>query len=146
MRKFPVSVLTLTAAIALGCGERLSGGRTDPLPASDDIKSMKATYADPVEDKMITFVVPPSHWSKIRDALLPAWYDEDAAKWKMLGELDIEKKRGGRVVVWLFSISQGPGAFAAGPTREQRVYYRGGQSAKLKQALRAAYEASQEAP
>jgi hypothetical protein len=57
----------------------------------------------------------PPHWSKIRDALVPAKLDDEPAKWEWLGELAIKTKASGQVYVWLFSTSESPGAFATGP-------------------------------
>lgn len=132
----------LLATVALGGGQRGAG----PLPAINDIESMVATYKVRVQEKEIKFTVTQSSWSKIRDALMPARHDCSPARWQWLGELEIKTKEGGRVYIWLFFLPEGPGAFAAGRTWEQRTYYRGGDSAKLKQALQAAYEASGQKP
>lgn len=66
--------------------------------------------------------------------------------WVILGQLDMTLKNGCPFFVMLASLRQGEGgAFAAGETMERRVYYRGGgDSTGLREALRAAYKASQE--
>jgi hypothetical protein len=141
-----MSVFLFIAAVPLGCAERdLVGerhGGSDPLPKINDIESMEAIHDSPALKKEVKFAVPQPHWSKIRDALVPATRDDDPAKWVWLGELEINKKGGGKVTVWLFTVSDGPGAFAIGETWEHRVYYRGGESTKLEHSLRTAYEAS----
>jgi hypothetical protein len=43
-----------------------------------------------------------------------------------------------------YTASGTPGAFAAGTTFKQRVYYRGGKTAELVKAINAAYEKSRE--
>ena len=118
----------------------------DPLPKMTDIESIKASYFDPAQKRVVQFTVPQPHWNKIRDALVPARRDDNPARWKVLGDLEIKKKGSGQVHVSLYSTSEDPGAFATGAAGEQRIYYRGGESAKLTEALRAAYEASRQAP
>jgi hypothetical protein len=149
---FPMPVLLLLAAVPVSCAEpdvvAEPGGEggADPLPKITDIESMKASYFDPAQKAVVQFTVPQPHWSKIRDALAPARRDDNPARWKVLGDLEIKKKGSGQVHVSLYSTSADAGAFAMAAAGKQRVYYRGGQSAKLKQALRAAYEASRQAP
>lgn len=113
----------------------------DPLPKVKSIDRMTATsYQD---QKDTQFDVPQEHWESILDALRPAKRDRSPAKWWGLGRLDIKLKGGRSLVVMLYRTHDGPGAFAAGGTFAQRVYYRGGDSEKLEKAFRAAYSASQ---
>jgi hypothetical protein len=74
---------------------------------------------------------------------MPAEKDDQPAKWQTMGWLLITKRWGRSVIVELFSLPKGPGAFrieaVGGP-----MYYRGGDSARLDAALRAAYEVSRE--
>ena len=102
---------------------------------------MTAWYESP--KRAIWFRVPAENWESILDALLPAKRDPHPAKWEGLGELKIKCKGGRSLVVSLFRLSEGAGAFALGETWERRVYFRGGESARLETALEAAYEASQ---
>jgi hypothetical protein len=104
---------------------------------------MKVTNYESEEFKKIEFTVPQQHWDQIFGALLPAQFDPLPPGWWILGQLDIRLKNGRPFVVMLGRVSPG-GAFAAGETIERRVYYRGGDSTKLQEALRAAYKASQE--
>ncbi len=113
------------------------------LPEVTEISAMKATYYDGEEHQKIQFWVPKDRWDNIFDALLPAELDTDPAAWQVLGQLDIALNNGHPFVVMLFSLREGMGAFASGDTIERRVYYRGGDSIKLKEALRAAFKASQ---
>jgi hypothetical protein len=63
----------------------------------------------------------------------------------ILGQLDMRLKNGGPYFIMLASLRQREGgAFAAGEAFDRRVYFRGGDSTKLKEALGAAYKASQE--
>lgn len=142
MKSFRSLVFFWLPIVPLSCSAR--GG--DPLPALDEIASMAATYHELPQRRDIKFTVPQSHWSKIREALVPAKRDYSAAKWQGLGELTIVTKRGSRVLVWLYFLPEGPGAFAVGQSWDQRAYFRGGDSAKLKQALQAAYAASRPKP
>jgi hypothetical protein len=134
----------LAVLIIAVCTIRQRGIRIpQPLPRVDEISEMKATYYEDEEYKKIQYLVPQHHWDKVLDALLPAQLDSRPAAWFVLGQLDITLKNGRPFVVMLFLLEQPPGAFASGETIERRVYYRGGDSTKLKETLRAAYEASQ---
>lgn len=113
------------------------------LPEVADISEMKASYFDRSIAKQLKFQVPKEHWDKIFEAMLPAQLDRDPAKWQVLGELEMTLKNGRPFVLMMFSVSEGTGAFASGNTFDQRVYYRGGDSTRLKTALRAAYDASE---
>jgi hypothetical protein len=114
-----------------------------PLPPVADISEIKATYHDSESLKNIEFAVPQQHWDEIFDALLPAEFDPCPPGWWILGQLDIRLKNGSPFVVMLGRVSPG-GAFAAGETFDARIYYRGGDSTRLEEALRAAYKASQD--
>jgi hypothetical protein len=81
--------------------------------------------------------VPQSHWAQLLTALRPARRDNYPASWQVLGTLKLTCKGHKQFLVELFN-TDGPGAFAAGETFESRVYYRGGDSAKLKEALKQA--------
>ncbi len=116
----------------------VSGGfEVNPLPLTDDIEGIE--YRDPATKERAKFTVPREHWDKIFATLQPARRDNFPAKWVIIGELQIACKGGRSFHVSLFDLRDGrPGAFAAGETHEKRVYYRGGDSVRLKEALRAA--------
>src|SRR5262249_37606073 len=117
-----------------------------PVPNIKDIQSMEADFYDSGKQAKVTFQVPAAHWQPIFSALLPAHRDSDPAKWVGLGHLQIKLVGGGSFHVSLYRVSDGLGAFASGPTFDQRVYYRGGSSADLKQALVTAFEAAEKNP
>jgi hypothetical protein len=137
----------VTAVAILICGAwQLARSREarPPLPNQSDVRSIEASFFDRDTESRVTFQVPPAHWDAIFAALLPARKDNDPAKWVGLGELEFKLANGDSYHVELYSISDGPGAFAAGPTFEQRAYYRGGDSSDLEQALGAVFKASDE--
>jgi hypothetical protein len=134
-RSWPrTAVLLLVAVVLVGCDNQ-----ADPLPAVSDIDSIEARTSEGVR-----FDVPKKHWVPILDAMRPARKDNDPAKWQVLGELNIRLKGGKSLFVALYTTSKWSGAFSAGRTFKERVYYRGGDSAKLKQTFQAAYAASQQ--
>jgi hypothetical protein len=140
-----VSVLVTSSLIGAGCGQ--IGPAADPLPLVADIRSMNARYYDRDEKHMVKFEVPQNHRGKILDALRPATYDSNPAKWVVLGQLDIERRDNRPFKIQLYSVRHGDGrdeagAFSAGETYDQRSYYRGGTTPKLEAALKAAYKAS----
>jgi hypothetical protein len=107
---------------------------------------MEADFYDPDRHENVTFQVPAAHWHPIVSALLPARRDTDPAKWVSLGDLQIKLAGGDSFHVSLYNVGDGPGAFSSGPNWDQRVYYRGGSSADLEQALVKAFEASERIP
>jgi hypothetical protein len=113
-----------------------------PLPNIEDIQSIEA-IVDDTGGARVVFQVPRSHWHPIFSSLLPASRDADPAKWEVLGDLEIKLAGGDSFLVSLYSISDGLGAFSSGPTWEERVYYRGGSSADLEQALAEAFKVSE---
>jgi hypothetical protein len=128
-----VRVLPSFAVLAAGCGSP-----NPPLPPASEIESMQAL----VSKDEARFTVPREHWQPIFDALLPATRDRNPSKWQVLGELEVVTRGGERRTVWLYQLGQGPGAFAVGEDWDRRVYYRGGETAELREALEAARKAS----
>ena len=123
------------ATCLVGCSGSAGG---DPLPAIENIRSFSASYFDRASGGFLKFDVPRGHWKPILSALQPARSDPDPAKWLVLGELRITLNDGRPFRVDLYSVSEGDGAFSAGPTFEERTYYRGGKTSKLIGALEAA--------
>ena len=115
-----------------------------PLPPADDIDRIVARFHHAKLDRDVRFIVPPDHWRPILAALVPARKDENPAKWIAMGSLQIVRKDGSSWSVSLFGVDGPLGAFAAGRNRKERVYYRGGQTDALKEALTEAFVASEE--
>ena len=117
-----------------------------PLPQLSEIQRIDAQVYDRKSGNDVAFEVPRSHWEAIHSAMLPAHKDKHAAKWVGLGHLDLNLKDGHSFYVALFLVSVGDtedlGAFAAGPSSQSRVYYRGGNSSALEKAVAEAFEAS----
>lgn len=114
------------------------------LPEAGEIRSMEASFFDRGRSSKVTFQVPAAHWGPILSSPLPAHEDANPAKWVGLGQLQIKLAGGDSFLVSLCSVSEDPGAFASGPTFEQRTYYRGGSAAGLEKALEDALKASDE--
>ncbi|WP_422923414.1 hypothetical protein [Singulisphaera sp. PoT] len=99
---------------------------------------MKASYVDMRSGEQREIEVPREHWEELRSSLLPAKRDKHPAKWVVLGQLDLTKEDDSRFEIELYAVRQGPGAFAAGKSHDERVYYRGGKTEDLMKALQAA--------
>ena len=85
-------------------------------------------------DESASYSVPQAHGQAIYDALAPARIDRTPANWQMLGRLRLACIDGKTFDLGLYLISEGPGAFSIG-NHPDRVYYRGGDSAKLQRAV-----------
>jgi hypothetical protein len=131
-------VLTVVACavVAVGLGWYLNLPEP-PLPNLSEIERMQATIPDGPPRGSVVFDVPRSHWQAIYSAMQPAHKDEHPAKWVSPGDLNLTLKGGESFYIGLYYVDAdlGSGAFSAGPTFEKRVYYRGGNSAKLEKAL-----------
>ncbi len=138
---FGACLAVVVATMAARGAEETEGS----LPKTSDLRTMRAVYHDFKAGEEREFEVPRGHWKLIFAALSPANRDKAPASWESLGRLEIVKKGGDPFHVSLYAVGKGPGAFAAGKTFRERVYYRGGKSDDLVKALRAAYEASREA-
>jgi hypothetical protein len=131
-------LLWLTLVVASGCSKSgADRAGADPLPSLNDISEVTADIYQE-SPKNVKFRVPEAHWQSVFDAMRPAQVDSTPASWVWLGELNIVRKEGRPFKVFLFDLSEVLGAFAAGESWETRRYYRGGNSAKLKEALEAA--------
>jgi hypothetical protein len=118
--------------MALGCAPK---PKPPPVPLAAEVAAMEGTI-DYLEQR--EFTVPQEHWQPILAALLPAKPDPSPATWMGLGELNILDKQGQPIHIDLYLIEEGPGAFAVQRLGDERTYYRGGDSAKLQAALKAA--------
>ena len=111
------------------------------FPAAADIASMKASFYSVSDDR--ESVIPNAFYDEILAGLSPSRFDWYPAKWVVLGALDIRTVSGKSIHVELYQLDKPVGAFAAGPTFESRECYRGGNSARLNNALRNAIAVSE---
>ncbi len=62
--------------------------------------------------------------------------DENPPGWQVMRhDLEITRKDEKRVNIWLYKTFEGPGAYAIGPTRERRTYYRGASDEEIKKLI-----------
>ena len=133
-----VSVFVFAILIAVGCSP--TEPYVDPLPAENDVQAIEVVRY--LYDR-VTFTIPLDEWKKIRAALLPARLDKRPSTWSVVGTMQITKRNGAPFCIHLYRTDSGPGAFSAGPTFEERIYYRGGKTVDLIKILDQAYEAEQ---
>ena len=116
-----------------------------PFPELSEIASIDASFYERALEREVDFAVPPEHFKPIFDSLTPAQYDDNPAKWVVLGELKIQLKDGKPFQVFLYRTGDPPGAFSSGANHQSRTYYRGGDSEKLRAALNAALASANKA-
>lgn len=109
------------------------------LPDAKEVKAISIKFDHPKLDD-VEFDATAEDWEAIRLQLLPAKRDPKPAAWEWIGTVKIVTKDGQPFRVELYTPSSGPGAFAAGETYDERIYYRGGKTAAVVKALAAAYE------
>jgi hypothetical protein len=111
------------------------------IPGAGEVISMQATLRHSPKGLggIPTFTVPPQHFARILGSLRPYSTPEVVCKWASIGELQLTCWGGRRFEITIFMTKDGPGAFAAGPTWEDRVYYVGGTDAAIEDAIRAAH-------
>jgi hypothetical protein len=107
----------LVTANTPGCSASVS-----PLPEVADVKSIEL-----IENHgKSTASFSPEHFAAVLAVFKSGARDSRPAKWIMEGyHLEITTNDGGRSKIWLFKTLHGKGAFAIGPTWEQRTYFRG---------------------
>ncbi|GAC1346655.1 MAG: hypothetical protein NVSMB14_09640 [Isosphaeraceae bacterium] len=126
----------LSICLTLIAGEEKPTG---PLPREKDVRSLKVFYLDDKTNDRASFEISKKDWAKILDALAPAKRDDHPARWELLGAMVLVTTEGKSIVVNLYSVGEGVGAFSIeNADRKGRTYYRGGKSADLLKALRAA--------
>lgn len=114
-----------------------------PLPDLQDIAAIDASsFYDARQRREVAFVVPPSHFKSVLDALKPFEADSNPANWVVLGSLEITLKNGQPFHVSLYNVHGSPGAFSSGKSFQSRRYYRGGDSIALETAMAAALDAT----
>ncbi len=131
-------VLAVTSFLFVGC--RWQQVVEDPLPAIADIREVTASYFDSDVNQKISFNVP---LTQLPTSSLPL-----SLRFSTRVQLNGRSRPNGYDPFQRTAISyrllrfraDRARAFAAGETFEQRIYYRGGSSQKLLDALRKAYE------
>jgi hypothetical protein len=137
-------LLTVIGAIVLGYWAWSRGDRCS-MPVRREIASIKVSHefwAFQGDRKIPAFQIPEKHWDAILAALAPCEPDASPKKWEALCTLDLRtvENRDYRVEVFWLDY-EGPGAFKVG-VDEQFMYFRGGNSAQLRDAIIAAYKDS----
>ncbi len=146
MRQLSISLVLFSSIIASCSNAQNNSGRTQkkngqpgPLPTVNQVKKIHIKF-DHLQFDTVEFTPSPTDWIAIRTAMLPAKTDNNPASWEWVATVDIVKVDGKPLNVQLYQLNKDPGAFAAGPTLKQRVYYRGGSTTKLIKALNTAFD------
>jgi hypothetical protein len=85
------------------------------------------------------FNAPQGSWSAILGCLTPSEFDPYPAAWQVMGSVTIRTRGKNEIVLGLFDTEEPIGAFCIGADGERRRYYRGGNSALLRNAIADAY-------
>jgi hypothetical protein len=134
--------LALIHLILIGCADTQRATEY-PLPKLGDARIVAANFFDYETEEEYQFEVPHDRLPSIYAALEPAVVDPDPAEWQVLGDLKFTLRDGRSFQVYLYQLyADKPGAFSAGETWDQRIYYRGGSSPQLLDALRDARDAA----
>ena len=116
-------IVAVVCVSCLSVGGLILGARSNVyrIPALADIESIEVIrfsasvkYDDAVNQGPKTFPIPVSLNEKLLAALQPTTPDNSPSQWVGLGELTIHTKDQTRIQVFLFDVSEGEGAFAAG--------------------------------
>jgi hypothetical protein len=108
----------------------------DPMPHAEEVQVMTASLDNSPKHlpNLPPFTVPANHIPKVLAALQPAQKDPQAAKWQVLGYLEITTTDGGITAINLYWTNGEKGAFSTGQT-----YFRGGTDQAIEDAIRDAY-------
>ncbi len=91
----------------------------------------------PLGPKVGPFAVPDTAIPKIMDALGPAKFDPNPAKWQELGKLDLTTRDGKEWTVDLYATGEPTGGFAVSDgAGNGRTYYRGGTDRAIMEVIR----------
>ena len=140
MKTIPL-VFALVLPVFAGCASG-EGFEPDPFPDPATLLAFKVTNLDRAAPPRRPFDVPPAQRAPILAALAPARRDDAMPKGIVLGHLDLVDGGGRAIAVDLYATGEETGAFAVVGSPRSRISYRGGKSADLRRALKAAYEAS----
>ena len=115
---------------------------SNPLSGIDEVSKVQATGRYGTDGEHVKFDVPLEYWSRIKAALGNPTRDFFPYQWKVAGSLTVTTRKGRELWLGLYRTDESPGAFSAGPSFNQRKYYRGGNSLELHEAMSAAYQAA----
>ena len=136
-------VLVTICAIIMGCWQWLRGP-IHSLPQPDDVLGMKVLWFFDGHRDWPGIEVSQKHWNDIFAALSPSEYDRSPSNWQVLAEIEIHTKQNEDFWLGAYNLAPEPiGAFSIGRTHMERTYRRGGNSARLKEALEKAYAESE---
>jgi hypothetical protein len=111
------------------------------VPEPEEVETMRATLKFSPHSKadLPWFEVPKEHIAPILAALRPCERDLRPKKWVVAGEIEMALRDDRQVTIELFWVNQDIGAFATGPSWQERAYFRPGSNVAIEEALRAAY-------
>jgi hypothetical protein len=123
--KLHIPIAASLALASLGCG-----GST-ALPSAFEIKSIEI-----MKDDKSVVSVPNDYFPKVLTLFQSGSVDRDPMKWEVMGyTLRITTDVGRTQDIWLYRTHEGAGAYAIGPTWDDRVYYRGSTDNEIESAI-----------
>jgi hypothetical protein len=132
------ATILLSLVAVAGC---VTPEATGPLPEAKQVKTISIKFDHPKLDD-VEFDATAEDWEAIRSHLLPAEIDPKPALWEWVASVKIVTKGGQPFSLELYTPSSGPSAFSSGKKSDERLYYRGGNTAAMVRAVTAAYEKS----
>jgi hypothetical protein len=146
-RRVMTGLLLLALVVSLVAGIwRLMYCLTHPLPARSDINRVTVVtqfWAFQGGQNIPPFEIPEKHWEAILAALMPCKPDLLPAKWVWLCKLSLRTQTGQEYCVdvyWLEGDFLGAFSVCRQGRFPKRVYFRGGNSVQMRDAVVAAYE------
>jgi len=113
--KLHIPIAASLALASLGCGG------SPALPSAFEIKSIEI-----MKDDKSVVSVPIDYFPKVLALFQSGSVDRNPMKWEVMGHtLRITTDAGRTLDIWLYRTHEGAGAYAIGPTWDERVYYRG---------------------
>ncbi len=143
-----LALTTLVVAVALGCWVWFSGDQCS-MPARREIVGIRVNnefWAFQGDRKIPAFEIPEKHWDAVLAALSPSRPDPAPAAWVHLCGLDVRTRANRNYAVDVYWLQhddepEEPGAFGIS-VDGKRMYFRGGKSVQLRDAIAAAYDQS----
>lgn len=106
------------------------------LPEIGEVTAMRAFLDEYGSGEY--FNVPQKYWQQILDEMRPATVDDRYAKWAVLGSLKIEIQTHKNITLVFFYAPEDVGAYMDVTNDAKTIRYRGGDSERLRQVLKAA--------